>query len=65
MFSVTTDEREERPHALCHVNLVAFRAHSNLLQKEKNLMLEEKITTLQQENEDLHVRGRNQTVVSR
>lgn len=33
--------------------------------KEKNLMLEEKITTLQQENEDLHVRGRNQAVVSR
>uniref|UniRef100_A0A3Q2LJF3 Coiled-coil domain containing 69 n=1 Tax=Equus caballus TaxID=9796 RepID=A0A3Q2LJF3_HORSE len=33
--------------------------------KEKNLMLEEKITTLQQENEDLHVRGRNQMVVSR
>ncbi|XP_032952190.1 coiled-coil domain-containing protein 69 isoform X2 [Rhinolophus ferrumequinum] len=27
--------------------------------KEKNLMLEEKITTLQQENEDLHVRGRS------
>ncbi|XP_062942446.1 coiled-coil domain-containing protein 69 [Cynocephalus volans] len=33
--------------------------------KEKNLMLEEKITTLQQENEDLHVRGRNQVVLSR
>ncbi|XP_049724852.1 coiled-coil domain-containing protein 69 [Elephas maximus indicus] len=33
--------------------------------KEKNLMLEEKITTLQQENEDLHVRGRNQVVMSR
>nr|KAF6347991.1 coiled-coil domain containing 69 [Myotis myotis] len=33
--------------------------------KEKNLMLEEKITTLQQENEDLHVRGRNHAVVSR
>lgn len=33
--------------------------------KEKNLMLEEKITTLQQENEDLHVRGRKQMVVSR
>ncbi|XP_033617652.1 coiled-coil domain-containing protein 69 [Fukomys damarensis] len=33
--------------------------------KEKNLMLEEKITTLQQENEDLHVRARNQAVVSR
>ncbi|XP_069340104.1 coiled-coil domain-containing protein 69 [Eulemur rufifrons] len=33
--------------------------------KEKNLMLEEKITTLQQENEDLHVRGRNQGVLSR
>nr|KAF6479374.1 coiled-coil domain containing 69 [Molossus molossus] len=33
--------------------------------KEKNLMLEEKITTLQQENEDLLVRGRNQAVVSR
>ncbi|KAL2779264.1 coiled-coil domain-containing protein 69 [Daubentonia madagascariensis] len=33
--------------------------------KEKNLMLEEKITTLQQENEDLHVRGRNQMVLSR
>ncbi|XP_012596331.2 coiled-coil domain-containing protein 69 [Microcebus murinus] len=33
--------------------------------KEKNLMLEEKITTLQQENEDLHVRSRNQGVLSR
>ncbi|KAM4826746.1 coiled-coil domain-containing protein 69 [Thomomys bottae] len=33
--------------------------------KEKNLMLEEKITTLQQENEDLHVRARNQAIVSR
>uniref|UniRef100_A0A8C0QKJ0 Coiled-coil domain containing 69 n=2 Tax=Canis lupus familiaris TaxID=9615 RepID=A0A8C0QKJ0_CANLF len=33
--------------------------------KEKNLMLEEKITTLQQENEDLHVRGRNQMIMSR
>ncbi|ELW64361.1 Coiled-coil domain-containing protein 69 [Tupaia chinensis] len=33
--------------------------------KERNLLLEEKITTLQQENEDLHVRGRNQMVVSR
>ncbi|XP_040353958.1 coiled-coil domain-containing protein 69 [Herpailurus yagouaroundi] len=33
--------------------------------KEKNLMLEEKITTLQQENEELHVRGRNQMVMSR
>lgn len=33
--------------------------------KEKNLMLEEKISTLQQENEDLHVRARNQTVTSR
>ncbi|XP_023568988.1 coiled-coil domain-containing protein 69 isoform X2 [Octodon degus] len=33
--------------------------------KEKNLLLEEKITTLQQENEDLHVRARNQVVVSR
>lgn len=33
--------------------------------KEKNLILEEKITTLQQENEDLHVRGRKQMVVSR
>ncbi|ELK28324.1 Coiled-coil domain-containing protein 69 [Myotis davidii] len=33
--------------------------------KEKNLMLEEKVTALQQENEDLHVRGRNQAVVSR
>ncbi|XP_025149889.3 coiled-coil domain-containing protein 69 [Bubalus bubalis] len=33
--------------------------------KEKNLLLEEKITTLQQENEDLHARGRNQMVVSR
>ncbi|XP_048190121.1 coiled-coil domain-containing protein 69 isoform X1 [Perognathus longimembris pacificus] len=33
--------------------------------KEKNLMLEEKITTLQQENEDLHVRARNQAMVSR
>uniref|UniRef100_G3T4V7 Coiled-coil domain containing 69 n=2 Tax=Loxodonta africana TaxID=9785 RepID=G3T4V7_LOXAF len=33
--------------------------------KEKNLMLEEKISTLQQENEDLHVRGRNQVVMSR
>ncbi|KAM9693947.1 coiled-coil domain-containing protein 69 isoform 2-T2 [Trichechus inunguis] len=32
--------------------------------KEKNLMLEEKITTLQQENEDLHIRGRNQVVMS-
>ncbi|XP_011787009.1 PREDICTED: coiled-coil domain-containing protein 69 [Colobus angolensis palliatus] len=33
--------------------------------KEKNLILEEKITTLQQENEDLHVRSRNQAVLSR
>lgn len=33
--------------------------------KEKNLMLEEKITTLQQENEDLHARARNQAGVSR
>ncbi|XP_032193161.1 coiled-coil domain-containing protein 69 isoform X2 [Mustela erminea] len=33
--------------------------------KEKNLMLEEKISTLQQENEDLHVRARNQMVLSR
>ncbi|XP_005376114.1 PREDICTED: coiled-coil domain-containing protein 69 [Chinchilla lanigera] len=33
--------------------------------KEKNLMLEEKITTLQQENEDLHVQAQNQVVVSR
>ncbi|TKC44265.1 hypothetical protein EI555_016624 [Monodon monoceros] len=33
--------------------------------KEKNLLLEEKITTLQQENEDLHARGRNQMAVSR
>ncbi|XP_054424127.1 coiled-coil domain-containing protein 69 [Pteronotus mesoamericanus] len=33
--------------------------------KEKNLLLEEKISTLQQENEDLLVRGRNQAVVSR
>ncbi|XP_017370513.1 coiled-coil domain-containing protein 69 [Cebus imitator] len=33
--------------------------------KEKNLILEEKITTLQQENEDLHVRSRNQVVLSR
>uniref|UniRef100_A0ABI7Y6C0 Coiled-coil domain containing 69 n=1 Tax=Felis catus TaxID=9685 RepID=A0ABI7Y6C0_FELCA len=33
--------------------------------KEKNLMLEEKITTLQQENEELRVRGRNQMVMSR
>ncbi|KAF3828463.1 hypothetical protein GH733_001960 [Mirounga leonina] len=33
--------------------------------KEKNLMLEEKISTLQQENEDLHVRARNQMVMSR
>lgn len=33
--------------------------------KEKNLMLEEKITTLQQENEDLQARGRSQMVVSR
>lgn len=33
--------------------------------KEKNLMLEEKITTLQQENEDLHVRARNQAVLAR
>uniref|UniRef100_A0ABI7Y686 Coiled-coil domain containing 69 n=1 Tax=Felis catus TaxID=9685 RepID=A0ABI7Y686_FELCA len=32
--------------------------------KEKNLMLEEKITTLQQENEELRVRGRNQMVMS-
>ena len=43
----------------------AFWAHSDVLQKEKNLLLEEKITTLQQENEDLHARGRNQMVVSR
>ena len=42
-----------------------FWAHSDVLQKEKNLLLEEKITTLQQENEDLHARGRNQMVVSR
>ncbi|KAF7470830.1 coiled-coil domain-containing protein 69 [Marmota monax] len=33
--------------------------------KEKNLKLEEKITTLQQEYEDLQVRARNQVVVSR
>ncbi|XP_037657423.1 coiled-coil domain-containing protein 69 [Choloepus didactylus] len=33
--------------------------------KEKNLVLEEKITILQQENEDLHVRGQKQMVVSR
>ncbi|XP_059950424.1 coiled-coil domain-containing protein 69 [Mesoplodon densirostris] len=33
--------------------------------REKNLLLEEKITTLQQENEDLHARGRNQMAVSR
>ncbi|XP_005558358.3 coiled-coil domain-containing protein 69 isoform X1 [Macaca fascicularis] len=33
--------------------------------KEKNLILEEKITTLQQENEDLHVRSHNQVVLSR
>lgn len=33
--------------------------------KEKNLMLAEKITTLQQENEDLHVRGRNHVALSR
>ncbi|KAM6224228.1 coiled-coil domain-containing protein 69 [Rhynchocyon petersi] len=33
--------------------------------REKNLMLEEKITILQQENEDLLVRGRNQMVASR
>ncbi|XP_036900895.1 coiled-coil domain-containing protein 69 [Sturnira hondurensis] len=33
--------------------------------KEKNLLLEEKLSTLQQENEDLLVRGRKQTVVSR
>ncbi|XP_021097577.1 coiled-coil domain-containing protein 69 isoform X3 [Heterocephalus glaber] len=33
--------------------------------KEKNLMLEEKITTLQQDNEDLVVQARNQAVVSR
>ncbi|XP_058533848.1 coiled-coil domain-containing protein 69 [Ochotona princeps] len=33
--------------------------------KEKNLVLEEKITTLQQENEDLHVRARNQGLLSR
>ncbi|EPY88604.1 coiled-coil domain containing 69-like protein [Camelus ferus] len=34
-------------------------------QKEKNLLLEEKITALQQEYEDLHARGRNQMAVSR
>ncbi|XP_072486860.1 coiled-coil domain-containing protein 69 isoform X3 [Notamacropus eugenii] len=33
--------------------------------KEKNLSLEEKITVLQQENEDLQVRGRNHQRVSR
>lgn len=33
--------------------------------KEKNLALEEKITILQQENEDLHVRARKQGLVSR
>ncbi|KAB1281815.1 Coiled-coil domain-containing protein 69 [Camelus dromedarius] len=33
--------------------------------KEKNLLLEEKITALQQEYEDLHARGRNQMAVSR
>ncbi|XP_020932762.1 coiled-coil domain-containing protein 69 isoform X2 [Sus scrofa] len=33
--------------------------------KEKNLLLEEKITALQHENEDLHARGHNQMVVSR
>ncbi|XP_076993556.1 coiled-coil domain-containing protein 69 [Tamandua tetradactyla] len=33
--------------------------------KEKILMLEEKITILQQENEDLHVRGQKQMVMSR
>lgn len=36
-----------------------------MLQKEKNLLLEEKITALQHENEDLHARGHNQMVVSR
>nr|XP_020042144.1 coiled-coil domain-containing protein 69 [Castor canadensis] len=33
--------------------------------KEKNLMLEEKITTLQQENEDLLVRAQKQAMMSR
>ncbi|XP_003266720.2 coiled-coil domain-containing protein 69 [Nomascus leucogenys] len=33
--------------------------------KEKNLILEEKITSLQQENEDLHVRSHNHVVLSR
>uniref|UniRef100_A0A6I8NIM8 Coiled-coil domain containing 69 n=1 Tax=Ornithorhynchus anatinus TaxID=9258 RepID=A0A6I8NIM8_ORNAN len=33
--------------------------------KEKNLFLEEKIKTLQQENEDLRVRGQNHLLVSR
>ena len=61
MFLVATDKRE----VMAHVVPEAFWAHSDLLQKEKNLLLEEKITTLQQENEDLHARGRNQMAVSR
>ncbi|XP_036169768.1 coiled-coil domain-containing protein 69 isoform X2 [Myotis myotis] len=44
---------------------ILSRDYKKHIQKEKNLMLEEKITTLQQENEDLHVRGRNHAVVSR
>ncbi|XP_048190122.1 coiled-coil domain-containing protein 69 isoform X2 [Perognathus longimembris pacificus] len=44
---------------------ILSRDYKKHIQKEKNLMLEEKITTLQQENEDLHVRARNQAMVSR
>ncbi|XP_075397957.1 coiled-coil domain-containing protein 69 isoform X2 [Tenrec ecaudatus] len=33
--------------------------------KERSLALEERVTALQQENEDLHVRGRNQGVLTR
>uniref|UniRef100_A0A8C5NUN5 Uncharacterized protein n=1 Tax=Jaculus jaculus TaxID=51337 RepID=A0A8C5NUN5_JACJA len=35
------------------------------IQKEKNLMLELKITTLQQENEDLHFRAQNRAAMAR
>ncbi|KAM5300884.1 coiled-coil domain-containing protein 69 isoform 2-T2 [Glossophaga mutica] len=44
---------------------ILSRDYKKHIQKEKNLLLEEKLSTLQQENEDLLVRGRKQTVVSR
>lgn len=36
-----------------------------LFQAERNLLLEEKVKTLQQENEDLHVRTQNHLVMAR